>query len=90
MTGPTKAPTTVWLSPSATAFSCLCEPCLEAARLSGALFADALSSASVRGAVATDAAVAVARCAAGHQIVLRRVERPPALTRHAEGQLQLA
>jgi len=40
--------TVVWLSPSATAFSCLCEPCLEAARLSGALFADALAHASVR------------------------------------------
>ena len=24
--------TTVWLSPSATSFACLCEPCLEAAR----------------------------------------------------------
>ena len=82
--------TTVWLSPSATAFSCLCEPCLEAARLSGALFADALSGASVRGTVALEAAVTVARCSAGHQIVLRRVERPPGLARHDERQLQLA
>ena len=82
--------TTVWLSPSATVFSCLCEPCLEAARLSGALFADALSSSSVRGSVAPDAAVAVVRCEAGHEIVLRRVERPPALTRPDERQLQIA
>jgi hypothetical protein len=82
--------TVVWLSPSATAFSCLCEPCLEAARLSGALFADALSSASVRGSVAPDAAVAVVRCGAGHEIVLRRVERPPALDRPDDRQLQIA
>jgi hypothetical protein len=82
--------TTVWLSPSATAFSCLCEPCLEAARLSGALFADALSSASVRGSVAPDAAVAVVRCELGHEIVLRRVERPPALARPDDRQLQIA
>ena len=82
--------TVVWLSPSATAFSCLCEPCLEAARLSGALFADALSSASVRGAVAPDAAVTAVQCAAGHELVLRRVERPPALARPDERQLQLA
>jgi hypothetical protein len=82
--------TTVWLSPSATAFSCLCEPCLEAARLAGALFADALARASVRGAVAPDAAVTVVRCDAGHELVLRRVERPPTLARPDERQLQIA
>jgi hypothetical protein len=82
--------TTVWLSPSATAFSCLCEPCLESERLSGALFADALSHASVRGSVAADAPVTVVRCDAGHEIVLRRVERPPALERPDERQLQIA
>jgi hypothetical protein len=82
--------TVVWLSPSATAFSCLCEPCLEAARLSGALFADALSSASVRGSVAPDAVVTVVRCEAGHELVLRRVERPPALERPDDRQLQIA
>jgi hypothetical protein len=82
--------TTVWLSPSATAFSCLCEPCLEAARLSGALFADALSSASVRGSVAPESAVTVVHCDAGHDLVLRRVERPPALARPDDRQLQIA
>jgi hypothetical protein len=82
--------TTVWLSPSATAFSCLCEPCLEGARQSGALFADALASASVRGSVASEAAVAVVRCDAGHEIVLRRVERPPSLARPDDRQLQIA
>jgi hypothetical protein len=89
-TEPAKTQTTVWLSPSAVAFSCLCEPCLEAARLSGALFADALSSASVRGSVTPDAAVTVVRCEAGHDLVLRRVERPPALDRPADRQLQIA
>ena len=82
--------TTVWLSPSATAFSCLCEPCLEAARTSGALFADALASARVRGSIAAEAEATEARCAAGHEIVLRRVERPPALARPDDRQLQLA
>ena len=82
--------TTVWLSPSATAFSCVCEPCLERARRSGVQFADALSVASVRGAVAPEAAVTVVRCAGGHEIVLRRVERPRPLARHSEGQLQIA
>jgi hypothetical protein len=82
--------TVVWLSPSAVAFSCLCEPCLEGERVSGALFADALSRASVRGSVAPDAAVTVVRCNAGHEVVLRRVERPPALERPDERQLQIA
>jgi hypothetical protein len=82
--------TTVWLAPSATSFSCLCEPCLESARLADALFSVALAGASVRGTVAVDTAIAVARCAAGHEIVLRRVERPPGLQRHDDRQLQIA
>ncbi len=81
--------TTVWLSPSATSFACLCEPCLEAARSSGALFTDALAGASVRGEVSRASDIAVVRCAAGHEIVLRRVERPPGLQRHDDRQLQL-
>ena len=81
--------TTVWISPSATAFSCLCDPCLETARETGVLFAEALMVASVRGAIAAEAEVAVARCASGHEIVLRRVERPPGLTRPDDRQLQL-
>jgi hypothetical protein len=80
--------TDVWVSPSATSFSCLCEVCLEEARKAGALFADALMSATVRGSIAAEADVAARRCAAGHEIVLRRVARPPSLQRH-EGQLQL-
>lgn len=81
--------TTVWLSPSATSFSCLCEPCLESARVAGALFADALASSTVRGSVAREAEVAVAHCAAGHGIVLRRVLRPPSLAAPDDRQLQL-
>ena len=85
----THSQTTVWLAPSATSYSCLCEACLESARNSGALFSDALAGASVRGTVDLDTEVAVARCAAGHEIVLRRVERPPGLQRHDDRQLQL-
>ncbi|HZT14679.1 MAG TPA: hypothetical protein VFA19_01920 [Gaiellaceae bacterium] len=83
-------PTVVWLSPSATWFACLCEHCLEAARLEGALFAEALRSASVRGPIAAEASVSSVRCPAGHEVVLRRVERPPALAHPDERQLQLA
>jgi hypothetical protein len=81
--------TTVWISPSATSFACLCEPCLEAARSSGALFADALAGASVRGSIEPTADAAEIRCAAGHLIVLRRSERPPSLARPDGRQLQL-
>jgi hypothetical protein len=83
-------PTVVWLAPSATSFSCLCEPCLEAARTGGALFADALQSASVRGSVAAETTVTVVHCSAGHELVLRRVERPPSLPHRDERQLQLS
>jgi hypothetical protein len=82
--------TTVWISPAATSFSCLCEPCLEAARRSGLLFADALMQASVRGSIPATVDVGSRRCAAGHEIVLRRVERPAGLPRHDERQLQIA
>ena len=81
--------TTVWVSPSATAFSCLCETCLESARSDGLLFSEALMTSSVRGSIAAEADVAVARCSAGHEITLRRIERPPALVRPDERQLQL-
>ena len=46
--------------------------------------------ASVRGEIGADVDVASRRCAAGHEIVLRRVERPPSLTRPDERQLSLA
>ena len=81
--------TTVWISPSATSFSCLCEPCLEAARRSGLLFADALMQASVRGSISASVDVSARRCSAGHEVVLRRITRPPSLPLHDEGQLAL-
>ena len=81
--------TTVWVSPSATSFACLCELCLEQARTGGMLFADALLQASVRGEIPARADVASRRCAAGHEIVLRRVERPATLPQHDERQLAL-
>jgi hypothetical protein len=86
----TRDATTVWLSPSATAFSCLCEQCLDTARVSQAPFADALAAASVRGSIAAETIVTAVRCSAGHEIVLRRVERPPGLSRYDDRQLQLA
>ena len=82
--------TTVWISPSATSFSCLCEPCLEAARRSGLLFADALMQASVCGSIPATADVSSRRCAAGHEIVLRRIERPASLPHHDDRQLALS
>jgi len=53
------------------------------------LFSEALLRASVRGSLAVEAASAAVRCAAGHEIVLRRVERPPGLRYPDERQLQL-
>ncbi|MSY60773.1 MAG: hypothetical protein F2663_10075 [Actinobacteria bacterium] len=82
--------TTVWISPGARAFSCLCETCLESARASGALFFDAMQQASVRGSVAEGATTTVVRCSAGHEIILRRTSRPAALDRPDGRQLQLA
>ena len=81
--------TTVWVSPSATTFSCLCETCLEAARRTGLLFSDALMVSSVRGTISAETDVAIAHCASGHEITLRRVERPPALLRPGDRQLQI-
>ena len=81
--------TTVWISPSATSFSCLCETCLGQARLAEMLFADALILATVRGDIGADVDVSSRRCRVGHEVVLRRGDRPPAL-RRSDGQLQLA
>jgi hypothetical protein len=80
----------VWLSPSATTFSCLCEPCLEVAQTTGASFLEAVRSARVCGTVAVEAEVAFAHCSAGHELVVRRIERPPRLPRPDKRQLQLA
>jgi hypothetical protein len=84
------SPTEVWIAPSATTYACLCERCLEAARVRGDLFSDALHNASVRGSLPVDVANAVVRCPAGHELFLRRVERPPGLARPDDRQLQIA
>ena len=85
----TRVTNAVWLSPSATSFSCLCEQCLDSARESGESFLDAVSAARVSGMVAADTDVAFAHCRVGHEVVLRRVERPPNLGRTDGRQLQL-
>jgi hypothetical protein len=85
-----RSATVVWLSPSARSFACLCEPCLEAARREGLMFSDALLGASVRGNLAPEAATMSVRCGAGHEIVLRRGDRPPGLAHHDDRQLQLS
>lgn len=82
--------TEVWVSPSATLFACLCEPCLDEARARGDLFSDALRCASVRGSIAADVSATSVRCAAGHELVVRRVERPPRLARPDDRQLSIA
>jgi hypothetical protein len=56
----------------------------------GDLFADALHSASVRGTIAADTMAASVRCTAGHELVVRRVERPPGLAHPDSRQLSIA
>jgi hypothetical protein len=79
----------VWVPPSATTFSCLCEACLELARSDGRTFLDAVRTASVRGRLPTETDVGFVHCSAGHQVVVRRIDRPPALGRRDARQLQI-
>lgn len=79
----------VWISPSATDFSCLCEHCLDLARDEGGSFLAAVRAASVRGRLPTETDVGFIHCAAGHELVVRRVDRPAALARPSARQLQL-
>ena len=79
----------VWVPPSATTFSCLCESCLDNARRDGTSFVEAIRGASVRGSLPADTDVGFVRCAAGHEVVVRRVDRPAHLTRRDARQLQL-
>jgi hypothetical protein len=44
----------------------------------------------VRGSIAAETDVTVVRCTSGHELVLRRIERPPGLTRPDDRQLQIA
>jgi hypothetical protein len=79
----------VWLSPSATTFSCLCERCLDAGRASGLLFGEAVAFARVRGELSPAAAALTVACARGHELVLRRSTRPESLPPRDGRQLQL-
>jgi hypothetical protein len=79
----------VWVPPSATTFSCLCEACLELARDDGRSFIDAVRSASVRGHLPTETDVGFIHCPAGHEVVVRRVDTPPNLERRNAAQLQI-
>jgi hypothetical protein len=79
----------VWLSPSATTFSCLCEECLDAAYAAHVSFAEAVQSALLRGRVALEVEFVRVHCPVRHEIVLRRIQRPESLTRRDERQLQL-
>ncbi len=82
--------TEVWVSPTATQFSCLCETCLEAARLAGETFFEAMQAAAVRGRIEPESSALRRCCAAGHELVIRRIERPPGLARRDARQLELA
>jgi hypothetical protein len=84
-----KRANTVWVPPSATTFSCLCEPCLERARTDGRALLDAVRGASVRGRLPFETYLGFAHCAAGHEIVVRRVDTPTGLGRRDARQLQL-
>ena len=79
----------VWIAPNATDFSCLCEHCLDVARGEGGSFLAAVRAASVRGRLATETDVGFIHCAAGHELVVRRVDRPASLARPDSRQLQL-
>jgi hypothetical protein len=79
----------VWVAPGATQFSCLCERCLEGRRGRGASFLDAVRVASVRGTVPPDTDIAFVHCRAGHELVVRRIDRPPNLARHDARQLEI-
>ena len=81
---------TVWIAPGATEVSCLCDRCLDGPHGRGAPFLDAVRIANVRGMLALEADVAFVRCRSGHDLVVRRVDRPPRLARRDARQLQLA
>jgi hypothetical protein len=85
----TRPTTTIWIAPGATAFACLCECCLDARSSLEGSFLDALQVSVVRGTVALEADIAFAHCERGHEVVVRRVDRPPNLARRDAQQLEL-
>jgi len=89
MNGVSTKQNSVWVAPSATEFSCLCERCLEGQRARGSSFLEAVRVASVRGVVPSETDITFVRCRFGHELVVRRIDRPPNLARRDERQLQL-
>jgi len=81
---------TVWVAPGATEFSCLCERCLEGRRARGSSFLEAVKVATVRGSVPADTDIAFVRCRAGHELAVRRIDRPPRLAHRDARQLQIS
>jgi len=79
----------VWVPPSATTFSCLCEACLDLARGDGGSFIEAVRGASVRGRLPTETDVGFVHCSAGHEVVVRRIDTPALLDRPDARQLQI-
>jgi len=79
----------VWVPPSATTFSCLCEACLDLARGDGRSFTEAVRSATVRGRLPTETDVGFVHCSAGHEVVVRRNNTPALLDRPDPRQLQI-
>jgi hypothetical protein len=90
MSEPAATKNTVWVAPSATQFSCLCERCLEGRRARGSSFLDVVRVASVRGLVPADTDIVFVHCRAGHELVVRRIDRPPNLERRDTRQLSIA
>jgi hypothetical protein len=80
----------IWVAPTATEFSCLCERCLDGTQTRGAPFLDAVRVANVRGSLAPDADVVFVRCRNGHELTIRRIDRPTRLGRPDTRQLQIA
>ena len=79
----------VWVAPGAVEFSCLCERCLEGARSRESSFLDGVRRSAVRGSLSLDTNIAFVRCQSGHELVVRRVDRPPNLVRRDARQLAL-
>ncbi len=79
----------VWVAPGAEEYSCLCERCLDGIRSRESSFLDAVRHAAVRGSLPLDTGIAFVRCRNGHELVIRRVERPPALSCRDTRQLEL-
>jgi hypothetical protein len=79
----------VWVGPGALEYSCLCERCLEGLRSRGSSFLESVRHSAVRGSLPLDTSIAFVRCRSGHELVIRRVDRPPNLAHRDARQLEL-